>query len=458
MKLLKIDNITLFIVALIEVLTVFIVSQSIASSLFLLLTLALGYSIILLTSGGNKTDIIKVFLISFCVITFFTVIQWLGNEASINIFSDEDNDQFKFWTASQRGASALSIRQLYKECIVDNIYLKNGGYYLYIQTIAFFATKISDGNHLLLQHFGTATAGILSSIFIYHILKRFCLPKNVVKYSIVYMLLTPIILGSIVLTRDAIITFFYSIIIYLWICKEPSVKIVLLQTIICIVLSNLRLQHGLFALAFVVLSILTSTKKIKYVYVAGFIGILLVYGLTMFDTLIYSVVDTFEYYDNYTDDFLDSVNSGLGRYVFMLPSPIKEVAQVFFLQLQFPSWGAMSNANNFYHFLTGFLRFVINVFWFYIFCYVISGLCAFKIKQLPKTLVYGLLLFLFFLILNSSALELRRVICVYPIMFSTYVFYKDFVSSSLFNLNVKKIYSFIYISLGLFYFVATSLL
>ena len=446
----------LFFLSFLSIVTVLIASQSISATCFLLFTLAVGFIVILSTCENKDYKfVVNVFLLSFVVIAIETLLQWLGIEANMASFADDDNDQFKFWTESLRGVSVSSPEVLFKECIRDNVYYENGGYYFYIQLIAYISSHYFDGNHLLTQMYGSSVFGMLSSVFIFHILRKYLTTDKACKYALIYVLLTPVLPDCIMIHRDPVISFLYLVLIYLWLCRKFTPVNFIMQAAIILILINLRLQHGLFAITFLVLSIFSLQNSLKWVYVGSMIALIIVYGISFADYIFMTATDTFLYYDNFTNEQLDGLNTGLGRFVYTLPTPVKEIAQIFFLQLQFPSWGALQKSTNIYQFIIGTHSFVICVFWFYVFSFSVVAMLKYKFKNLPALLKYGLIVFLSFLLLNTSALEVRRVVCVYPILYLVYIYYHNMLASKLFIHNVKRTYALVYVALCLVYFSAS---
>lgn len=417
----------------------YIISASIASAALSTFILCVGLLLVFLTKldSREKSSLLYIFLISFSIVTIATVVRWLGNEASGPLFFNDANDQYKFWLASQEGAKRGSIKAIYDSCIANNIYLKNGGYYFYIQSLGFIAQRYFDGNHLLLQQLGTSFSLIFSSIFIFLILRKFSKPENVARYSLYYIALTPVIIDSIGLHRDSLISLFYIILIYFWLCRNLSLVNFIIQIVLCLILINFRLQHGLFAIIFLLLPFLRARRLSTWFYILAIVIAFVVYGISFLDMLVISVNDTFEYYGETTSDSLDNINSGLGRYVYMLPHPIKEIVQVFWLQMQFPAWLPMANAKNIYLLSIGILAFVIYVFWFYMFTYTVTLVCK-KKTTIPKQLKIGILIFFVFILLNSSNLTLRRVICVYPMLFVIYAYLKSYYNNPDFTKRFKS--------------------
>lgn len=454
------NNLILKILSLIWILIQWGLSNSNSVMIFQLFTLFLGIFIINVITKNicHKKTVKTVFLISFLVLNIFTTIRWLGIECDFNTFADENNDNYKFWLATNN-LNEISISKIYKECIIDNIYLENGGYFFYIRMLGYLAESYFDGNHILLQQLGTAFPSVLSSIFLYFLSFYICNDyKQSYNYACTYILLTPLITISTGITRDAIIAFFYLLLIYLWFTKELSLKVVVVELLIMLILMSFRMQHGLFASAFIVMTIITSNSSNRWLYYLALLVLVINIGLLIYSFMINHLADTIDYYIAYRADELEGLNSGIGRYVYALPTPIKELAQILFLQLQFPPWYDLIKSTNVFYSICGVLNMVISFYWFYIFYSVIINLYKFGYKQLPKKYLFAIIIFFIFILLNTSNLSLRRVVCIYPLLYLVYVYFR---TSSFYCINyrhIKKQYLSIYLFLIVSYLGASFVL
>lgn len=449
-------NFLLLITSVLVLLIVYFISGSFASLLMSVLTLFLGGILILLLGKSRKerSDMITVMLVASVVFTLATIMNYLDIIANYSSFADLGNDNYSFYLASLDGVGAYSLQEIFNECIIQNIHYENGGYFFYIKALAYLSSKIADGNHLLLQQLGTAMPSILSSIVLYGILSKYCPTSKAVRYTCLFMVLSPLILHSVGIHRDAMIAFFYFVLIYLWLIKDFSLKIGLLQFAISIILFFFREQHGLFAASFIIVSILSSHGQKRIVYIFSIIALIGIFGASfLMEMISNNLAETNDYYYNLRADKLSGLSSGIGRFIYMLPSPIKEVAQIFFLQLRFPPWLALSEANNISAVVLGLLSFFISFSWFFVFIFTVISVIKKGINYLPKKLFYGLILLFFFLLLSSSNLDSRRVVCMYPLMYVSYVYYNEFVLSNKWVLTFRHRYIFVYFGFCLLYLV-----
>lgn len=438
-----------------------VISVSIASFFMCVLTIVIGY-VLTFKLAENKEERVMIecsTLFSFVIVTFLVLMQWFSIDMDIGSFANPDNDHYKFFVASQDGVAANSVKDIFTHCINGTTYPENGGYYFLIQTIAFVAARYFDGNCILLQQLGSSAFFVWTSAFFCKILIRHCSADKVNLYVFYYFAFCPLILHSLGIHRDPHIAFFYMMIIYLSLCKKTSISTLVCQLGIAFVLYYFRQQHGLFAVSFVAFSLLVAKTKSKWMLITVVVLLIGVIGTTMIYNFIGdNLKDTNEYYDSYRELALDGLDSGIGRFVYMLPTPVKEVAQIIVLQMKFPPWGAIESANNFFAFIIGVENLLVGVFWFYIFVSLIILLFKYGYSQLPKTLRYGLVFIAIFLLLNSSNLDSRRVVCMYPFMFLPYLYFKENIASRNFLQMVRNRYIFIYLSLCVTYIIVKSVI
>lgn len=448
------NNRYLFIATVVVFVLVGALSASLASVAMLLFTLFVGFLFTRIIANNNKEKnlLMSAFLFSFVLVTFMATLQWLSINNDWISFADDNNDHFKFFLASQDGAQAPSINSIFNDCILGGIYWENGGYYFLIQLIAYIANTVLDGNCILLQQLGSTAFFVWSSIFLSKTLMHFCPIDKVRYYTFFYVAFCPLILHSLGIHRDVHVAFFYMVLIYITLCKKVNVVTISLQLLIAFVLFYFREQHGLFAISFIGLSLLLSQGRSKWMILIVVLGIFAVFGLTMVYNFIGSnLADTNDYYNAYRNAQLSGLDSGLGRYVYMLPTPLRELAQIIVLQMRFPPWGMLEGARNPYAFIIGIEGLLVAFLWFYVFICILSFLFRYRFSQLPKSLRYGIIMILVFLLLNSSNLDSRRVVCMYPFIFIPYVYMKEFVAKKYFIKSLNKRYIGFYVSLCFVY-------
>ena len=217
----------------------------------------------------------------------------------------------------------------------------------------------------------------------------------------------------------------------------------------------LREQHGYFAFSFIGLSIISSGPSSRYLYVIAFFVLILAFGSSIIVKVINNFQDTVAFYEDFRSNALSGINSGLGRHIYSLPTPLKQIAQILVLQMQFPSWAPLAAATNFYYVIMGFVILAVDIFWFYVFIYTAFSIKQFGVKSVPLKIKLSLLVFIGFVVLNCSNLDLRRVVCVYPLLFLAYVYFRENVTTILFNKIIRQNYTIVYLLLIVVYYTAT---
>ena len=444
----------LLILSFIVVVMVYMASSSSASVMLSVATLLLGWFMIVLfvKSGKERIEMTTAMLMSFVVFTIAAILQYFDYVADYGNFAKEGNDNYFFYITSMEGEGASSIGKLFNKTVIQNIHYENGGYFFYIKTLAYLAWLHADGNNILLQQLGTVLPSILSSVVLYAILSKYCPANKTFGYTCSFMVLSPLILHSVGIHRDAMVALLYFILIYLWLCKDFSLKVGVLQVLFAYVLYFFREQHGLFALSFVVVSSISTRKQPRLVYVIAVMVLIAIIGVTKLSNMLStSLMETNEFYEDLRSDHLSGLSIGIGRYIYMLPSPIKEIAQISFLQLRFPPWLTLSEANNFPAVILGLLSFAVAFYWFFVFSVTLVSLVMKGYRCLPTKLILGLLLLFAFLFLNSANLDSRRVVCMYPLMFIPFVYYKEYILQEYTIAAFKRNYVLIYMSICFLY-------
>lgn len=450
------NNSTAFVVASLVLIICSAIAQSVAAavlSLFIILLSCLLAKIVS-KSATQYNMMVNCILVSFSTITFFTLMQWLNNCAIYNNWAVEANDQFRFWSESENSKNYTSLGQIFKDCIIYNSHYENGGYYFYLKALGYIANHLFDGNNMFYQQMGTALPGIVATVFIFGILTNYIDEDKARNYTLLFTLCTPIITHAIGIHRDELIYLFYAISIYLWLCKQFNIKVFILQVLIACIVLYLRDQHGLFAFSFVLLSVFSEQSgKRKWIYAILTLSIIAANYRSFLNIILSNLGDTNSYYGSLESEGLKNITTGIGRYVYQLPTPLKQIAQVLTVQILFPPWGKLMNAANLFGIAVGLLELVVSVYWAYVFFVAVVTVCNKRFKQYPTKLIFGFFVFFVFIVLSLSNLDLRRVICVFPLMFVFYVYSKEILLSQEEYNSIFKNFKYVYAFLCLSYFV-----
>jgi len=351
-------------------------------------------------------------------------------------------DQGYFYEIAQDLGRLNSIEAIFSACIIDNIYLESGGAHFLFGTIAFFANNYFDGNSVLLQSLWIVFVAILSNIFVFKVLKVFFSDALAAKYTIVFALASPILYYSPWLLRDVHITFLYCLAIYLSF-RKLSITNSILFLVVFLITYYFRIEHSLVLLLFPIVHLYFNKETNKLVMRLW--PIVIVLGISIVSILIFmqsqsisQALEGYYRYDAYTSDSLD--DNGLGARLYNLPFGLKHFALVVNSQLTpLPPWIAINSSNNFYINITAILLGIVTIYWSYVFLFIsFATLSKGIFAALPKSFILFLGIVLVFLILNTSNINVRRIMAVYPIIFMIYVYIKENNSKKIVLKNIHQ--------------------
>ncbi len=342
-------------------------------------------------------------------------------------WADEFNDNYQFYLISESAKRYHSIKELFSYIIIDNIYYQMGGHYFYVSLLSYLGYTYFDGNSIILQYIGTGLSAVIGVIFLFKILASIVDIEKANKYTLLYAILSPFLFVSISIWRDTSIAAFYTILIYLTFCRNYNIIVFLLQILIAFILTYYRLEHALFATIFIFASLVLVNQKSRWVYVLIVLGILVTVGTSLLDETTMTYTETTEHYTNRTNYRVGKLTTGIGRYLFLLPSPIKEVAQIIFSQMRFPPWFEISRSKNTCDVILGIIEMFGIVYWFRVFCMSIFCTIRQKFKAIPTKYIIAVSIFFLMIIACLSEPEMRRFMCVYPLLYMFYIYSKEYI-------------------------------
>jgi len=383
---------------------------------------------------------------------------FLGFQADWSYFAQDWKDEYKFYLVTEYN-QFKSISQIYTSTYIDREYLEYAGYIFYISSIASIAHSVFDGNSLLLQLLGTAFFGISTSVVLFNILRIYFNSRKSFSYTLLFMFFSAFNSYSYVLLRDVHIAFFYTCGLYLFLSrsKNKTIKLILLL-LLNFLLLQLRFEHGLFFSIITLMYIINSYKKNRL--------LLLSLGLISIIVFVYIAVINYDYflrrytlYSNFTEDMALSNNDSFGKYIYQMPPVIKHILIVINSQIQpFPSWLSLLNSQNIYIYIEDMLIVIYSFYWYCIFSIIFWwGFIKRKITFLDGYLKVIGIICLAFLFLNTSNMNIRRIIAFYPFIFLVSILIKEkSISKSQFK-NTIIISALIYLLLIIFYLILKTL-
>jgi len=387
---------------------------------YILIGVILAFSIF--KKDMDKIKSMQVFFITYSIYSVYIAIIYLGYITRGGWFISPD--EHLFYTASEALGNMSNIRSIYETCFVQRVHIENEGAYFTRGVVAYVANNYLYGNSPLIQYLNSAFIGSLCSVFMYKILLQFIDAKKSFKYTLIYVAFSYLMLSAGKLTRDVYINFFY-----IWalsiLFSDFSVRKLILLFVLVLVTMQFRLEHGLFMAFIPMLFIYEKAKEranfklirkllivVMIIIAIAIAGVVLVY--------LKNIMSTMEGYVEFTSK--NSEQGGLGKYILRLPAGIKQIAIIIHSQMEpFPSWKQLLESNNIFEMIGGGVVMVSPFFWFVVcFCTLRYSMIKGFYKDFPIILRYSGLVLILFLLVNTSNMNPRRLVCMYPILFTVY--------------------------------------
>ena len=439
----------LLIFNLLIVFAIFIISGSSSVLISLISFYIISFIFILRLSKGNnfqRKDLFTLYNISFFFYIIFGFLAYLSYDQIDGFFIY--SDQVEFYEMGNDLGSLSSISEIFKTCFIERIHYVNEGAIFLFGVLAYFA-NLFDGNSVLFQILNVTYFGIIINLFVYKTLLFYTKRDQALKYSIYYSLFTYVICFSPWILRDIHITFFYVVAIYL-IHLPFSIKRLIYLILLQIIVLEFRLTHGAIFIFFPLIYFYKYSDNIRYKHIFKFFSFLLLICLIFINfSKISYIIDTLtEGYARYSEYSVYVANNqgGLGAKLLSLPSGLKQFAIFVYSQISpFPPSDQLFKASTFLQVVFGILYLIAPVFWGFI-VYVVAMNFKRYYKSFSSFQFYLLIFFIVFIIGNSSNLNLRRIICVYPILYILFVYIISRMPKTRIKLHIKN-YSLIYLFL-----------
>ena len=214
------------------------------------------------------------------------------------------------------------------------------------------------------------------------------------------------------------------------------------------------MEHGLFFIVFIIYYLYISFIRYRVILIP--FGI--IFGLTLIPFYFGFITEALSNYTLYSDRQstigLGIQDDSLSRFIFAMPHPFRELLSLIDQQLQpFPPYYFIISSDNVYQQIFGILSVLYSTFWFVVIFSTIKLILFNKsLKYLSSNMRLLLFIVLIFLIANTSEINVRRVMCVYPIIYFIYLIMNNNLSIA--TTKNAKIYGIvIYISINIFYVV-----
>lgn len=269
---------------------------------------------------------------------------------------------------------------------------------------------------LLFVKLNTAFIGSLIPVYVYKIIRLYDYESGIVKKIFVFTIVSPIMLLSCQMMRDVHICLLYTIMVY-YVLKPKQVLRWVIFVIIITSIYYLRVENGIFTIAFIAVFLYREyeegkTGKRMFILSISLIGLVLSAGIIL-DSMTHTI-------GSYTVRSIRYANeASLGVKLNSLPFPFNYLSKTAFGQLlPFPIWLPMSYDEPY-----SFIRILECPFPFYwlpiMAC--LSYIGWYYRNVLDNTLLSLLIVsFLYIIVSSASEFNTRRIMAVYPILFSLY--------------------------------------
>lgn len=418
-------------------------SNSLAVFIFSTVIFIIGHLYALSIEKNKRDNAIYSFSIVLSALIIFATIYFFHTEINYEKFALEWKDEYKFWQMSQELSNLTSINEIFNEAYSFWRYHELPGYVFYIGSLGYIAESFFDGNNLLIQFLGSVLWGSLSTLILYKIFLIYFQKNDAVKYVLYFSLLSVVFSYSFFLLRDIIILFFYLLVFYI-IIRKFSWAGLLKLLIISFIVWQIRLEHGLFVIVFSIYYLFNKFKNNKIILLFLIIAFVLIISSMLYDYFL-KATSTINYYSDFSETSALEVDDSLGKYIYFMPSPLKELFRFINSQLQpFPSWNALSNSSDIYLRIVNFLPIIYTYFWFVV---VFSLFKWFIIKRKYKSLSKDLILLFiivltFLIVVTMGSGGVRRIMCVYPFVYLIYCLLKSKMNNK-YELMITNFQAFI---------------
>jgi len=375
---------------------------------------------------------IKILLYSSSVYFLYSFFSYINyrNTGSFFIFPDQNH----FFGISDELKSLPSIYEIFKKTIVEKSHIENEGAYFLLGLIGFISNKYLGENTVLIQSLAISSFAVFINIFIYKTLLFYVNRKHSFTYTLLFASFSMVMAYSPWLLRDIHILFFYTLGFYL-IHKDFSFTVLFLLLVIQYVVSEFRFESGLAFTFFPFIYVFLQGKEYKHKKLLYLLLVVLlvpisIKGVGVLGASVNKLSAGMNKYQSYTADAVQS-SAGLASIFYKLPPGLKHIGITVFSQMQpFPPWNNIESANNLFEILVFMLFGISGIFWFYV---VFIALQAFirHYRVTPRMLLFALFFAVVFLLGNTSNMNIRRIMAVYPIVYVYFVYAQTFLNKKL---------------------------
>ena len=318
-------------------------------------------------------------------------------------------------------------------------------YNAYLNIMAMFANTKLDGMTLL-----QTVWGILSSIVLFRILARHIEVDKAFRYTLIFSLCSLFLFYSTVIIRDIIICFLYLCAFDI-VDRKFSLLGVLKLLILVILAWGIRLYSGIFMVAFLAYYVYVRFRnsQLKSVATILFAAVIIAAGAGLMASSL--MEQTTAELQGYEELSAERSAGGIVSKLQTLPPGISHLAIVLFTMIRpLPPLGIYIGAETFSHFVMSTMCLLAGFFWFVVFYSLCYKLFVQKyIFEISFETVVLLIVCLVFLLANASHPDIRRMLPVFPVLFTQYAILCEGEDETLFGWKIPKLLMTIYVALAI---------
>lgn len=323
-------------------------------------------------------------------------------------------------------------------------------YNAYLNVMAVFANTKLDGMTVFGMTLLQTVWGILSSIVLFRILARHIEVDKAFRYTLIFSLCSLFLFYSTVIIRDIIICFLYLCAFDI-VDRKFSLLGVLKLLILVMLAWGIRLYSGIFMVAFLgyYVYVRFRNSQLKSVATILFAAVIISAGVGLMASSL--MEQTTAELQGYEELSAERSAGGIVSKLQSLPPGISHLAIVLFTMIRpLPPLGIYIGAETFSHFMMSSMCLIAGFFWFVVFYSLCYKLFVQKyIYKISFETVVLLIVCLVFLLANASHPDIRRMLPVFPVLFTQYAILCEHENETLFGWKIPKLLMTIYVALAI---------
>lgn len=316
--------------------------------------------------------------------------------------------------------------------------------------MAVFANTKLDGMTVFGMTLLQTVWGILSSIVLFRILTRHIEVDKAFRYTLIFSLCSLFLFYSTVIIRDIIICFLYLCAFDI-VDRKFSLLGVLKLLILVILAWGIRLYSGIFMVTFLTYYVYVRFRnsQLKSVATILFAAVIIAAGVGLMASSL--MEQTTAELQGYEELSAERSAGGIVSKLQTLPPGISHLAIVLFTMIRpLPPLGIYIGAETFSHFVMSTMCLIAGFFWFVVFYSLCYKLFIQKyIFKISFETVVLLIVCLVFLLANASHPDIRRMLPVFPVLFTQYAILCEHENEKPFGWKIPKFLMTVYVALAI---------